>query len=414
MMATDDFPSPGAVPKLPEGQALVSQQVGKALEHRERLPLWERMARALRVFRTAVQVRRDARRDESRMRTAGLSTERVQTARPADGMEIGLGRRRVSLVHQALVVGFRGSRAQSIVEEAKNLALGPLGAVAAVDGARVLASGVVMVELSAGGTQYLLRVAGPVAGAAAREAGAVLEELVAADPPPTVRDRLVVPIARGAIDDFSWWLEPMRPGRHPGRVGTGLWKPCLEFLVDLGSVRVTGDREVAPMLAEQSSTVRRYLDDRDRRRLDTLEQRLTGELSDLRLGWGHGDFHPGNILVDGPRLGTVLDWDAGGPAELPLLDLLHLLATSRPRLRRLSHGDRCVRRLWPLVRAGGDARIASYCERTATPRDADRLVALSQAYWLVRVAGDMRRFGDRVATSEWVERNVRRPLTELA
>lgn len=400
--------------RLPDGLALVARSVGDAPEHRERLPLAARLARGLRLLRAALRVRNDASRVESRMRAAGLRTERVPVARPGDGQAIGLGRRGVSLALQTFVVGSGERRASSVVEEATERANQAMAAAAVVDRATVLAGGVVMVELAEGATRHLLRVAGPLAAVSAGEAAGLVERLLACEPPASVRDRLVAPIASGAIDEFSWWLEPKRPGRHPARVTAGLWDSCIGFLADLRSVPGLDEPAIAPILEGDADAVGRYLDGPARRSLAALGERLAGELSDLRPGWGHADFHPGNVLAEGRRLGTVLDWDAGGPAELPLLDLLHLLATSMRARRRLSHGERCTRQLWPLARAGGDARIASYCERTATPRDPDLLLALSQAYWLARVAGDVRRFGDRIANPEWLERNARRPLAELA
>ena len=129
--------------------------------------------------------------------------------------------------------------------------------------------------------------------------------------------------------------------------------------------------------------------------------------------WGHGDFQRGNLLTVRRSLGTVLDWDAASPGSLPLLDLLHLIATTDRSLRRMPHGARCTRGLPRVVRSRYGAALGEYCDATGIPADTPTLETLVLAYWLTRVARDLRVFGERGSNEQWLELNVHRPLAEL-
>ena len=131
----------------------------------------------------------------------------------------------------------------------------------------------------------------------------------------------------------------------------------------------------------------------------------------MRSGWAHGDFWTANLLVAGDRLTGVLDWDGATADGLPLSDLLHLLAHADRESRRLPHGRRCLERLWPLARRGDDPALLAYCEATELPPDA--LEPLAVAYWLERVARDLRTFADRAGRLAWIDVNVLRPLAAL-
>ncbi len=54
-----------------------------------------------------------------------------------------------------------------------------------------------------------------------------------------------------------------------------------------------------------------------------------------------------------------------------------------------------------------------YAEATGTPRDRRTLEALARAYWLRRVARDMREYPDRQVRRRWIAENVHRPLAHL-
>lgn len=399
--------------ELPDGGAIAIPIVGGAPRRRERASRALRAARALRLATASAWMRVLAARAGAALRDAGLRPERLDVGRPEDGHPIGLGGRRVPLAPNALVVGYREDSAPAPLDDAIEAAGHALGARLAIEGARVLASGVLMVELASPAGRYLLRIAGPGAAASLVAAEAILERLLACRPPSAVRERLVVTVARGPLGPMRWSLEPRRVGAHPAAVDKRLWGSCLEFLVALHSTPAVGPAPLTAALSADVRVLEPHLHARERRPLAELERRLLSQLDELERGWGHGDFHPGNLLIDRGALATVLDWDAAEPGALPLLDVLHLIATSEPSLRRLPHGARCSGTLWPLAEAGEDPRIRSYCEATGTPSDPPTLLALAHAYWLTRVARDLREFADRAGREEWLELNLRRPLSDL-
>jgi hypothetical protein len=395
------------------GEAIGWWVEGDGPATRVRASLAMRAARALRLVAASLRVRVRARRLCSRLRAEGLSCERIEVARESDGRALGIGRSRVLMAPDALVVAFSGARPKSPVDEAVAAAEDRLDSAMSIERARVLTAGPVMIELSAGDRRFLLRVAGPDAKPAIRGPASVVTRLIAANPPPGVRERLIVPLAEGELDGGAWSLEPLRRGRHPRSVGDALWRDCRGFLADLISTAGPPAEPVDERISAQVRSLAPYLDVAGRRSLDALAGDLVPRLVDLPCGWGHGDFHVGNLLCTREGLGSVLDWDAGRSDALPTLDLLHLVATSRRAVRRLPHGERCVKVLWPLARSGGDLNLRSYCEATGTPADPETLLALAQAYWLARTARDVEAFPS-ARTPSWLELNLRRPLDYVA
>ena len=106
---------------------------------------------------------------------------------------------------------------------------------------------------------------------------------------------------------------------------------------------------------------------------EALERALHGRT--VAAGWVHGDFWPGNLLVrpDG-ALSGIVDWDAAGPCELPLHDLLHLLLHGRRVARKVELGEVVVAQLrapeWApherrVLRAYGDRPAGALPDREA-------------------------------------------------
>jgi hypothetical protein len=77
------------------------------------------------------------------------------------------------------------------------------------------------------------------------------------------------------------------------------------------------------------------------RALDALSDRLNTALSgqSLEVGWIHGDFHLGNILIDdaGTKVVGVIDWGRACPRGLPFLDgfTMVLMTTAYQRGREI-------------------------------------------------------------------------------
>jgi O-antigen/teichoic acid export membrane protein len=61
----------------------------------------------------------------------------------------------------------------------------------------------------------------------------------------------------------------------------------------------------------------------------------------LAVGWIHGDFGPSNILLtpDGAEVVGIVDWELAASPELPCIDIVTLLLTTRARAQRRELGD---------------------------------------------------------------------------
>jgi len=147
--------------------------------------------------------------------------------------------------------------------------------------------------------------------------------------------------------------------------------------------------------------------------------RAAGE---LRVGWTHGDFHPGNVLLDpgGGEVTGVIDWvqsQREGPTEVDprmyAFALRHRLSgrefglcvVDALRAGGLTPEDRA------LLRGSGDADAGAGAGRSALDPAAE--YALTLLTWLWHVAGNAaksRRFG---RSHRWTARNVLPVLREL-
>jgi aminoglycoside phosphotransferase (APT) family kinase protein len=397
--------------RLPEGGVLVVALGGSA-RHPDR---WSRARRALAPPLRAIASGKAAARIRRRLRAAGLSVEQLDTGDRSRRHPLGVGGRlwrRGHVPQGAILMAAAGARPRSVLERAIADVAPALAAPIRVRGARVLASGIVLVQLDDGRPSMLRLAAGPARALLAGAQGK-LASLAAADPPAPLRERVPWAVAGGDLGLAIYTLEPRLPGRHPRRLSPALWEESLDFLTALRALP-GAPRPAAGSLAGDVRALAAHVDPRDRDTLARLEAALDERLADVPLGWAHGDFWPRNLLARGDRLLGVLDWDAASPSALPLLDLLHLIALADPQLKRLPHGERCRRGLWPLARAGGDARLRSHCAAAGVPDDSVTLEALAIAYWLTRVARDLRTFADRPARGDWMKSNLRRPLAELA
>ena len=79
------------------------------------------------------------------------------------------------------------------------------------------------------------------------------------------------------------------------------------------------------------------------RAIERLAVELKGSLRGRRVStsWIHGDYMPGNILAtaDGARLTGIVDWDLAASGELPQLDLMHFLLSTRMLVENRELGD---------------------------------------------------------------------------
>jgi glycosyltransferase involved in cell wall biosynthesis len=383
----------------------------------------ERVPRPVRVLQlllsplAATAAGTEAARAARTLRREGLQVTALRTGDRARRHGLGRGSwaRRRQLPVGWIVAGTRGPREPSVLDAAIAGASACAGTRLQRVAATVFESGKLLVELAdPGGRAYVLRIAGKPARAQLDRSLDALARLARAGPEDSVRGRIPWPVAAGELGLARWSLEVKAPGRHPRWMTSGLWDECVEFLLSLHGLdapRRSGD--AGAELAVAAQRVAPHAVPGRRATLERLLPQLGERLDGMPLGWSHGDFWNENLLVSGDRLVAVLDWDWGDPHGLPALDLMDLLALSSRRTRGLEPGQRLLAVLWPLARAGGDARVRAYCAGTGTPADRGTLEGLAVAYWLLRVARDLRPFTDRARRPPWIAANVHAPLLAL-
>jgi phosphotransferase family enzyme len=205
-------------------------------------------------------------------------------------------------------------------------------------------------------------------------------------------------------------------GRNPRRVDDRLWHDALGFLVELNCLRPDGST-MGERAAAEADRLARVVGSRLGPQAGAAVRRIAlrvGErLADVPLGFAHGDFWNENLLIRGGRLSSVLDWDWARARALPVLDLMDLVTLSPRRTRHMPLGRRFLDVLWPLGREGGDRRTRDYCAAASVPVARGTLEALAIAYWLDRLARDLRPFIERATHAPWLDVNARAPLAEL-
>ncbi len=399
--------------------AVVLQVQGPTLGGRSRLV---RGVEELASAPGALALRRESTRVSGALRRAGLNTEVVATGARERAYVIGPGswRRLRRFPVGAIVVGTRGPRPLSTLERAVTAASSATGEQLRRISVLVLESGKVLQELeNPSGRRFMQRVGGgPAALAIARSADA-LQAIAGAAPPPAVLDRLMLPVCAGEIGLARFTVEPKASGAPAADMTDQLWNDCLEFLVALHELgrdgRCMGDESSWAPYEETLELLARHVSPEQRPKLEALGSRLRKELSDVEVGWGHGDVSAKNLLADNGRLTAVLDWDGATPEALPLLDLLDLLPAPDGRTYPGGHpGTRMTSVLWPLMSSGEDPHLRAYCDASSITRDRLHLEAFAAAYWLDRVSRSLRPLAKPRAQPVWVRRNLEEPLSFLA
>jgi hypothetical protein len=134
----------------------------------------------------------------------------------------------------------------------------------------------------------------------------------------------------------------------------------------------------------------------------------------VTVGWIHGDYWLGNLLLtgDGATPVGIVDWDRAAPAELGWHDVFHLIVQTRKYL----NGDRVVD--MARILSGDDAwtreeRSILNQARMAMPDDAipDRTIGL--LYWLRHTAGTLELYPHNARSDEYVSLNVERVLQNV-
>jgi aminoglycoside phosphotransferase (APT) family kinase protein len=237
-----------------------------------------------------------------------------------------------------------------------------------------------------------------------------LELLQATGPEAPVAERAPWVLASGKSGLAEWSLERRLAGSRPTTLTDPLRAQCLDFLVALHAADGS-DTTLLPSKDAESIAVFRP---ERRAALTAVGSRLDAALADVPRGFGHGDFFLGNLLTDGDHLSGVVDWDAGGPGRLPLLDLIHLQHLAQYSLADEDWGPSLVRHLVPWAQSGGDDVARTYCSRIGLELRPGLLENLAAAYWLDRTAYTLRTHRQRRTEPRWLARNVDHVLEAVA
>jgi aminoglycoside phosphotransferase (APT) family kinase protein len=299
------------------------------------------------------------------------------------------------LPQRGVVVAFRGARPPTLFDAA-------LSDASAAVGRRLQASAPSVRHgvLVAVADDAVLRVAVGLDAGQIESQLAALEQLRAADPAPTIAERVPWPLAHGRAGLAVWTLERRLPGARPlPALPHAVLEQCVDFLVALHATG--GSAEPARLDAELLASAAR-----DPEAARSLASATEAALAAVPRGFGHGDFFRGNLLLQDGTLAGVVDWDAAGPGRLPLLDLLHLRHHADNRPKDEDWGPLLVERLLPWARHGGDPLLRSYLERVGIDPDPAVIEALVAAYWLEHASYQLRSHPHRRRQPQWLARNV--------
>lgn len=143
--------------------------------------------------------------------------------------------------------------------------------------------------------------------------------------------------------------------------------------------------------------------------LDRLGCELADALTGRRLAvsWIHGDYVPGNILVDrrALRVTGVVDWELARPGDLPLVDVATLLLAARMRTSRRELG-RVVSDWLAGARWTDDEQRILDDAQAGLPGEAIDGRALVLLCWLRHVSGNLAKASAYATHERWRRGNV--------
>lgn len=145
---------------------------------------------------------------------------------------------------------------------------------------------------------------------------------------------------------------------------------------------------------------------------EELRNALTGHT--VSTSWIHGDYTPGNILID-PATHTVtglIDWELAAPDELPQLDLIQFFMTTRLLRQQCEYGDvvcaLITRRGWQPQ----ETRLLDAAQE-ALPGDPLPARTLVLLCWLHHVASTVTKTEQYAHHQWWKARNLEAVLLAL-
>lgn len=207
-----------------------------------------------------------------------------------------------------------------------------------------------------------------------------------------------VRLAEGSTEGHSWLVESAAAGVPASRLlakGPAVLEAVAAAAATLhqrtSSEGVVGDAELDRWLDQPMALARTLGGAAGRWVRIAAETRSALAGRAVRASWVHGNYTPGNVLID-PQTGTVtgvIDWDWGAPGDLGVLDAVHLVVSAV--------GDSSGRELGDVVVAGlrGEAWAGEYGGLVAGSAAAtlpggdvpDRVLLL--LFWLRHVASNL-------------------------
>jgi hypothetical protein len=227
--------------------------------------------------------------------------------------------------------------------------------------------------------------------------------------PPALAALLPAATGGGVHGPVAWATQRRLPGQPPeAPLDDAVRRSCLDVLAALHAetgppigrqeLLALGDGAAERLGASGATDAARAV--------QRVAQEFAETLADVRTVWGHGDLWHGNLLVTGDRLTGIVDWDGGGPGQLPLEDLFQLLAADRGPGGALGYGRALVDVVLPWAQLGGDEDARRLLRPVGLEPTASLLRALVAGAWLRRTASQLERYGDRARRTSWVAANV--------
>jgi hypothetical protein len=232
------------------------------------------------------------------------------------------------------------------------------------------------------------------------------------------------PLAAGAVRGHAFLVERALPGSSPlARIAEPARR--VEVVEQAATVIAGLHSRTASPVAVDAARVEEWVRDRvrtvatglsmagpDRGRVDALA-RTERELIAAYLGremtvsWIHGDYWPGNLLLDGVgAIVGIVDWDRAAPGEPPILDILHLLLYTRRVVTGVEPGRLVAEAMsgdpWP----PSERRLLASTPGGGFLRDPRERRATLLLYWLRFVAASFEQADWFARNRRWVASNV--------
>jgi O-antigen/teichoic acid export membrane protein/aminoglycoside phosphotransferase (APT) family kinase protein len=273
-------------------------------------------------------------------------------------------------------------------------------------------SAVVMVR-ARDGEPGMLKVAASGSGVASLQREyEVLNRLRSDDRLGRWRALLPEPLAAGEVVGGAYLLTRRLPGRDGGKLQPEpmrwLTPAAASIITPLhrlaASVAVVDSPLLQRLVDQPAELLRRTVghDDRVDRLVSFLHTQLAGRW--VTLGWVHGDFYPGNVLVsEGGLITGVIDWTQAREHDLPVLDIAFWLLTVPCLMHGHGLGSQVAARL-----TAGRCWSPAESQLLAAHSDGDRVSqrALLLLAWLRHVTDNLDKSDRYAGSARWTGRNV--------